>query len=201
MLSLVGSGGTAAEAVSAANRLRPGVVLLDLAVPDSIAAVRAIRSCAPETRLVALAVEDNQSVREVVIAAAQAGVAGFIDAGHSVQDVVAAISSVVRGEAPCPPRVAAWLLHHVQGVGAPAGPVRGELPDSLTVREREVLFLIAEGLSNRQIGERLVIGQATVKSHVRAVLRKLGVPRREAAVRMLRTPGAEGAGHRAALPG
>jgi DNA-binding NarL/FixJ family response regulator len=200
-LSLVGSGGTAAEAVAAANRLRPSVVLLDLAVPDSIAAVRAIRADTPDTRLIAFGVEDTQPSREVVIAAAQAGVAGFIDARHSLEDMVAAISAVVRGEAPCTPRIAAWLLHHVQGAAGPSGPVREELPDSLTAREREVLFLIAEGLSNRQIGERLIIGQATVKSHVRAVLHKLGVPRREAAVRMLRTPVPERAGHRASLPG
>ncbi|MET8412307.1 response regulator transcription factor [Streptomyces sp. NPDC005195] len=194
-LLLVGSGGTAAEAVSAANRLRPSVLLLDLAVPDSVAAVRSIRSGTPDTRLLAFGVEDTRPTREVIIAAAQAGVAGFIDAGHSLQDMVAAITGVVRGEAPCPPRIAAWLLRHVQGAGTPPGPVRGELPASLTAREREVLFLIAEGLSNQQISERLVIGRATVKSHVHAVLRKLGVTHREAAVRVLRSPGgAEGAG-------
>ncbi|MER6784309.1 response regulator transcription factor [Streptomyces sp. NPDC000658] len=135
-----------------------------------------------------MGVEDTQPAREVVIAVAQAGVAGFIDAGCSLQDVVAAITGVVRGEAPCPPRIAAWLLRHVQSTGTPTGP-RGELPACLTAREREVLFLIAEGLSNQQISERLVIGRATVKSHVQAVLRKLGAPHREAAVRVLRSSG------------
>ncbi|MEU0938152.1 MULTISPECIES: response regulator transcription factor [unclassified Embleya] len=183
-LRLVGSGGSASEAVAGARRLRPSVLLLDLATPDSIAAIRAIRHGSPETRLIALGVDE---ARDDVITAAEAGVAGFIGLEYSVLETAAAIVGVVRGEASCSPRIAALLLQRVQSpaIGAQRGVPA--LPETLTAREREILFLMAEGMSNHEIARQLSIGLSTVKTHVHAVLRKLGVPHREAAAMLLRS--------------
>lgn len=183
-LRLVGSGGSAAEAVSGARRLRPSVLLLDLATPDSLPAIRAIRRGSPETRLIALGVDET---RDDVITVAEAGVAGFIGLEYSVPETAAAIVGAVRGEASCSPRIAALLLQRVQSptIGAQRGV--SALPQTLTGREREILFLMAEGMSNHAIARQLSIGVSTVKTHVHAVLRKLGVPHREAAATLLRS--------------
>ncbi|MGW1997811.1 LuxR C-terminal-related transcriptional regulator [Embleya sp. NPDC001921] len=196
-LRLVGSGGSAAEAVSGALRLRPSVLLLDLATPDSIPAIRAIRCGSPETRLIALGVDES---RDDVITAAEAGVAGFIGREYSVLETAAAIVGAVRGEASCSPRIAALLLQRVQSPAAGARRAVSALPETLTTREREILFLMAEGMSNHAIARQLSIGLSTVKTHVHAVLRKLDVPHREAAATLLRSVPADRPADRPAGP-
>ncbi|OPC78292.1 hypothetical protein B4N89_39665 [Embleya scabrispora] len=187
-LRLVGSGGSASEAVAGARRLRPSVLLLDLSTPDSIPAIRAIRRGTPETRLIAMGVDES---RDDVITAAEAGVAGFIGREYSLSQTAAAIIGVVRGEASCSPRIAALLLQRVQSPTVAAQRMSA-LPETLTAREREILFLIAEGRTNHEIARDLSIGLSTVKTHVHAVLRKLRVPHREAAAGLLRaTPAGE----------
>ncbi|WP_439680318.1 LuxR C-terminal-related transcriptional regulator [Embleya sp. MST-111070] len=188
-LRLVGSGGSASEAVAGARRLRPSVLLLDLSTPDSIPAIRAIRRGTPQTRLIALGVDET---RDDVITAAEAGVAGFIGREYSLPQTAAAIIGVVRGEASCSPRIAALLLQRVQSPTVAAQRTVSALPETLTAREREILFLIAEGRTNHEIARGLSIGLSTVKTHVHAVLRKLRVPHREAAAGLLRaTPAGE----------
>ena len=185
-LHLVGSGGSASEAVSGVCRLRPSVLLLDLATPDSIPAIRAVRRASPTTRLIALGVDES---RDDVITAAEAGVAGFIGVEYSLSEAAAAIVGAARGEASCSPRIAALLLQRMQAPSVGLQRQVSAVSESLTIREREVLFLLAEGMTNHEIADRLVIGLSTVKTHVHAVLRKLGVTRREAATRLLRSGG------------
>jgi two-component system, NarL family, nitrate/nitrite response regulator NarL len=119
-----------------------------------------------------------------ILAFAEAGIAGFVTLEASVAELVEAIESVARGEALCSPSVAAALLRrlaslaHSRTSADPTGP--------LTAREREILALIDEGLSNKQIAQRLRIELPTVKNHVHHILVKLGADRRAEAAALVR---------------
>ena len=111
-----------------------------------------------------------------ILAVAEAGIAGFVTSDASVAELVAAIESVARGEALCTPSVTAALMRRLASLArswAEADPI-----EPLTAREREILELIDEGLSNKQIAQRLRIELPTVKNHVHRILGKLGVHRR-----------------------
>jgi len=156
----------------------PDVALIDGAMRTSVAAVRSVRERWPACRVIVLSVSD---VEGDVLRFAEAGVAGYLPSDGCRGDLIAAIESVERGEAACSPRVAAALLRRVAGL-ASAPPA----PDAhLTAREAEILRLIDEGLSNKDIATRLYIGVPTVKTHVHNILRKLGATRRgQAAARV-----------------
>ena len=160
--------------------LRPDVVLLDSALPNSLESVRAIRRQAGEVKVVALGLPEFDGA---IIQCAEAGVAGYVTREGSRAELVATIRSVARGEALCSPRVAASLLQHVAALAAERP---REPPHGLTARELQIVELIDEGLSNKQIAGRLYIEVPTVKSHVHSILEKLGVRRRGEAVARLR---------------
>lgn len=159
----------------------PDVVLLDIARPDGVSAVRAIRDEFPEARVVALAV---RQVDEDIVGWAEAGVAGLVPLEASLDDLAATVESVVRGETLVPARTAAVLLERVAEL-ARAGAATAELT-VLTPREREIAALIDEGLSNKEIAARLHIELPTVKNHVHHILGKLQVRRRSEAAAALR---------------
>jgi DNA-binding NarL/FixJ family response regulator len=173
--------GTAAgvdECLDAVRTLRPDVVLLDLTTADALAAVRAVAGS--ETRLIALGVREVESD---VVEAAEAGVSGYVGRDASLQELVDAVECTARGESPCPPQIAALLIGRI------AAAARGPAPDlasKLTPREAEIVELIDEGLSNKQIAGRLSIEPATVKNHVHNILEKLDVTRRGEAAAALR---------------
>jgi len=147
--------------------LRPDIVLLDMTVAEGADAIREIVAGAQGARVVALAVPESE--REVV-AYAEAGVSGYVTREQSVPDLVAAIESTARGHVACSPRVAAALLHRVTAMSnASAADPR------LTRRETEIASLLDEGLSNKEIAQRLCIERATVKNHVHNILEKLEV--------------------------
>jgi DNA-binding NarL/FixJ family response regulator len=179
-LRLVGVAGSAEQAVSSIERFQPDVLLLDLRMSDALAALRSFRARVPATRTIVLAFGGSEAD---VLATAAAGTSGYIGLDQPLRDVPIAIRSVMRGEAPCDGRVAAALLRNaaVAGARSEAAPLR-----DLTHRERRILELVARGLSNKEIAAELVIGVATVKSHVHAILRKLDVTRRGAAADVLR---------------
>ena len=182
-LSVVGTAADRAEALRGARELGPDVVLLDIAMPESLAAVRDLAALAPAPRVVALAVPE---VERDVIACAEAGVAGFVQREGSLADLVAAVESAACGELVISPRMAASLLRRVSALAADraAAPAHAEL----TGREGEIVRLIDQGLSNKQIAARLCIEVATVKNHVHNILEKLGIHRRaEVAVRLRAT--------------
>jgi DNA-binding NarL/FixJ family response regulator len=116
---------------------------------------------------------------------AEAGIAGYVTRTASSADLVTAIESADRGEAVCSPRAAAALLDHVANLAADAAEPDG----ALTARELEILALIDEGLSNKEIAGRLFISVPTVKSHVHNILRKLGASRRGQAAARVRAGG------------
>ncbi len=177
---------TAADAPAAVLSLRscpPDVVLLNLASMDGLATVAALRTAAPTVPVVALAVTDTD---DEIVAHAEAGVTGFVPRHGTLEDLKLTIASVVRGEAVCPPRIAGALLRRVCTLAAR----RCGSADTthLTPREREVLVLIEQGLSNKEIALRLNIEVRTVKNHVHNLLEKLQVRRRgEAAARLRST--------------
>ena len=137
--------------------------------------------------VVALGVPDDE---EDVVALAEAGVLGFVERGSTVDEVVAGVESAARGEPSCPPRVAAALLNRL----ALLAQRRAEpLESALTARERQVVELIDDGLSNKEIAQRLCIEVATVKNHVHNILEKLQVTRRGEAAARLRLVERDGA--------
>src|SRR5262245_26085623 len=167
------------EAVRALREHEPDVVLIDMAIPDNTWVVRALVAAVPGTRVVALAVPE---VEREVLACAEAGVAGYVTRDGSLEDVVAAVESAARGELLCSPRMAATLFQRVATLALERSPE--SIESRLTTRELEILDLIDQGLSNKEIARRLTIELSTVKNHVHNILEKLNVSRRsEAAAR------------------
>ncbi len=159
------------------DRTRPGAPV-DVIVATSAAAVADAVERASVPIVLLGAPEDD----DAVIALAELGVIGFVEREASLDELVVSVVSAARGEAILPGRIATTLLRHLSAMAA-----RDRSPDlaSLTIRERQVLQLIAEGLSNKQIARRLGIEFATVKNHVHNILEKLEVSRRsEAAARL-----------------
>ena len=172
---------SAAEALRAVAESRPAVALVDMATADALATIRALVLAAPELKVVALAVPETEGE---VIACAEAGISGLVSRDASLDDLIEAIDSVSRGEMVCSPRVAARLLRRVRTLAAE----RADEPRDphLTAREMQILRLIEEGLSNKEIAQRLCIEVPTVKHHVHNLLEKLGVRRRGEAVARIR---------------
>jgi DNA-binding NarL/FixJ family response regulator len=182
-IELVATASDGEEAVALAAEHRPDVVLMDLRMPrvDGIEAIARLRDTQPDVRAIALTTfADDESV----LGALRAGARGFITKDASSDDIHTAIISVAAGEAALDPAV----QHHVVAALSGGQQMRAtedgaaELPDDLTPREAEVLALIAEGLSNAEIAERLVVSTTTVKSHINHLFAKAGVRDRAQAV-------------------
>lgn len=170
---VVGTASDRAACLASVRALRPQVVLFDLAMAGAAEALPETAAAASGTRVVVLGVREVESE---VIACAEAGVSGYVTREASLEELVSVVESVARGEMLCSPRIAALLNRRVAAV---AGARRGRLPTTrLTPREAEVVDLIADGLSNKQIARRLSIELATVKNHVHSILEKLEVERR-----------------------
>jgi DNA-binding NarL/FixJ family response regulator len=150
------------------------VVLVDASQQRGAEAARRIVTWA-KAPIVALAVPEDEAA---VIALAEVGVLGFLEADADLDDLVAGIANAARNLATLPPRVATAVLGHVRGRAKPYG----DDSEPLTVRERQVVDLIAEGLTNKEIAGRLQIEVATVKNHVHNILGKLEVSRRSEVV-------------------
>jgi len=166
------------EAVEAARRTSPDVVLLDVRMPelDGIEAAARILAERPNARVLILTTFD---LDEYVARALRAGASGFLLKDVRPTQLVDAIRVVAAGDALLAPTVTRRLLDRfAQSFDSSPPPVLEHLTD----REREILKLVAEGLSNAEIADRLVLGESTVKTHVSAVLRKLGLRDRVQAV-------------------
>jgi DNA-binding NarL/FixJ family response regulator len=196
--SVVGVAGDRTELMRRVREERPEIVVIDVAMAESLEAVRELARESPESRVVALTVPE---LEQAVIACAEAGIAGYVLRDGSLDDLVRAIESAARGELIVSPRMAGGLLRHVRTLAAD----RVEPPplEELTVREREIVTLIDQGLSNKQIAGRLNIELATVKNHVHRILEKLRVHRRgEIASRVGRSvrPGSQAEGWSSRAP-
>ena len=177
--------GTATDAVETMRLVRecePEVLLLDMAMPAGLSLLRVIAADYPDVRVLALAIEETE---DLVIACAEAGVAGYVPRDARVVDVAAIARDAALGQAACSPRIAARLLHRVAvlAAGRPEEPA----DSGLTRRETEILGLIDDGMSNKQIAHKLCIEVATVKNHVHNILAKLQVSRRSEAAAVVRS--------------
>jgi two-component system nitrate/nitrite response regulator NarL len=161
--------------------LDPDVLLLDIGSSGALAACPFFRQTLPQVRIVAIAVAD---VEQDVIAYAQAGISGFVPREGTAQDVIAAVQSALRGELVCSPRMTALLLNSIAALSGKKS-TSTEIA-MLTEREQEIVSLVGDGLSNKEIARALRIQNATVKNHVHNILGKLRVRRRGEAAAQLR---------------
>lgn len=172
-IEVVGEAGTAAAALARIPALKPDVAVLDARLPDGsgIEVCRQIRSSHPEIHAIILTSFDDD---EALFAAIMAGAAGYVLKQVTGQDLIAAVHHVALGGSLLDPSVTAKVMERLRE-GAPGEP---EELKSLTAQERRILELVAEGLTNRQIGERLFLAEKTVKNYMSNVLSKLGLERR-----------------------
>jgi DNA-binding NarL/FixJ family response regulator len=181
-LAVVGEAGDGEEAIERVRELRPDVVLMDIRMPtmDGVEATAKLTSGAiePAPRVLVLTTFD---LDEYVFGALRAGAAGFLLKDAPRERLIEAIRVVHSGEALLSPSITRRLIEDFAARSDPIEPAAAVLAE-LTPREREVLGLVAHGLSNAEIATRLVVTEATVKSHVGAVLLKLGLRDRVQAV-------------------
>ena len=171
-ITVVGEAGTAAEALSRIPAAQPQVAILDARLPDGsgIDVCRDIRSALPSVRCLILTSYDDD---EALFAAVMAGAAGYLLKEIRGNGLVDAVRQVAGGKSLLDPAVTERLLTRLRD-----GTPQDARLASLSEREREILNLITDGLTNRQIGERLFLAEKTVKNHVSGLLSKLGMERR-----------------------
>jgi DNA-binding NarL/FixJ family response regulator len=181
-LDVAGSATDAVETMRLLRECKPDVLLLDMAMPAGLSLLPVIAAEHAHVRVLALAIEETE---DLVIACAEAGVAGYVPRDARVAEVATIARDAAAGHAACSPRIVARLLHRVATLSAarPEEPTDG----GLTRREAEILGLIDDGMSNKQIARELCIEVATVKNHVHNILGKLQVSRRSEAAAVVRS--------------
>ncbi|HET7533649.1 MAG TPA: response regulator transcription factor [Nocardioidaceae bacterium] len=171
-IEVVGESGSVKEAIARIPALRPDVAVLDGRLPDGsgIDVCREVRSIDPNIKALILTSYDDD---EALFAAILAGAAGYVLKQITGSDLIDGVRRVAAGQSLLDPTLTARVLERVR-----KGPEVNEELAALTEQERKILALIAEGLTNRQIGERLFLAEKTVKNYVSSILAKLGLERR-----------------------
>ncbi|MFL5995708.1 MAG: response regulator [Streptomyces sp.] len=180
-LTVVGEAGDGETAVAQALALRPDLVLMAVRLPglDGISATAQVRAALPQTRVLAITTCDRD---EYAYAALRAGAGGFLVKDTPTAEMLVAIRGVLRGDTMIAPSVTRRLIDRF--VTGALAPLTDKRLDVLTDREREVLALVARGLNNAEIAEKLFLGETTVKTHVARILTKLRIRGRIEAVVM-----------------
>jgi DNA-binding NarL/FixJ family response regulator len=180
-LEIVGEATNGREALELCRRYAPDLALLDMRMPemDGLAATRAIKQECPRTAVIIVTMHENP---DYLFEALKAGAAGYLLKDASQREVVTAVRRVLRGESLLNQDLATQLLRRLAGEASGSAVLRP--PERLTPREHEVLRLLAQGQTNREIAKSLVVSVGTVKVHVEHIIAKLGVSdRTQAAVR------------------
>ncbi|MBX9392416.1 response regulator transcription factor [Streptomyces sp. TRM72054] len=174
-ITVVGEAATAEQALVRVPALRPQVAVLDVRLPngDGVSVCRELRSRMPDLACLMLTSFDDE---EALLDSIMAGASGYVLKQIQGSDLVSAVRTVARGQSLLDPSATTRLMARLRG-GQQPEPEPDVLP-GLTDREREILALIGEGLTNRQIGQRLYLAEKTVKNHISRMLAKLGVERR-----------------------
>ncbi len=173
------------QAVSLAEAVRPDVILMDIAMPgaNGLEATRTIKARWPETHVLALTMHRSD---EYFFEMLKAGASGYVLKGADTNDLIGAIRTVARGEVFLYPTMARQLLqeylHRLNEPGAAGQP-------ALTLREKEILHLLAEGYSSKEIAERLVVSSSTIHSHRSNLMRKLNLSSRHELIQYARQRG------------
>lgn len=174
---VVGTATSVQDALRAVSDLRPDIILLDVTAARRLAEVQRLAGAAAGARIIALGITETP---HRVVACAEAGIVAYVARDATFDELLTTLRQVQAGEASCSPRIAAALFRRLaERVGTASA------ASALTPREREILTLIDQGLSNKEIARRLYIELPTVKNHVHHILAKLHVHRRgEAAARV-----------------
>jgi DNA-binding NarL/FixJ family response regulator len=178
-IRIVAQAGNGNEAISLAKQHQPDVILMDIQMPhhDGVAATQAIRSALPQTQVIMLTTFADD---EYLFAALRAGACGYLLKDIPSEQLADAVRAAHRGESPITPTMARKLVNRVNQ--QPRALAASPLIEPLSDREIEVLNLIAQGLSNKEIAEQLVIAEGTAKNHVSNILSKLDAKDRAHAV-------------------
>ncbi|TYB45053.1 response regulator transcription factor [Actinomadura chibensis] len=171
-IDIVGEAGTAAEAIARIPAARPDVAVLDVRLPDGdgVTVCREVRSQMPDLACLMLTSFDDE---DALFEAVMAGAAGYVLKQIHGSDLVGAVRTVATGQSLLDPRSTARMLERIRTRQDKNDPLKG-----LTEQERHILELIGEGLTNRQIGERLFLAEKTVKNYISNIFAKLGMSRR-----------------------
>jgi DNA-binding NarL/FixJ family response regulator len=178
-IDVVGEAGDGREAIDRIRQLRPDLVLMDIRMPglDGISATREVLATSAEVKVVVLTTFEED---DYIFDALSAGASGFLLKRTRPEELIAAIHTVAEGDSLLSPSVTRRVVDRMASQPAPVRATRRL--DELTPREREVLELVARGLSNREIAEQFVIEESTVKTHVKRILMKLRLRDRVQAV-------------------
>jgi DNA-binding NarL/FixJ family response regulator len=179
-IQIVGEASTGREALSHAQRLSPDVVLMDIRMPDldGIAATRELSRSSPHVKVLILTTFEED---DYIFGALRAGASGFLLKRTRPEELIAAVHTVAAGDSLLSPSVTRRVIDRLAKQPTPDLSGNDKIGD-LTAREREVLGLIARGLSNREIAAELVVEESTVRTHVKRILMKLGLRDRVQAV-------------------
>jgi DNA-binding NarL/FixJ family response regulator len=179
-IDVVGEAGDGRGAITRTRELRPDVVLMDVRMPnlDGIAATRDVLAVSPELKVIILTTFEQD---DYIFGALRAGASGFLLKRTRPEHLIAGIHTVAAGDSLLSPSVTRKVIDRMAGQPAPDASSSDRLTE-LTPREREVLELVARGLSNGEIAQAFVIEESTVKTHVKRILRKLHVRDRVQAV-------------------
>lgn len=171
-IKVIGEAGTASSALARIPALRPDVAVLDVRLPDGdgVTVCREIRSKMPEVACLMLtSFADDDALMDAVMA----GAAGYVLKQIRGTDLVGAVRTIASGQSMLDPRAASQLMARLRGASGKQDPLA-----ALTPQERRILQLIGDGLTNRQIGEKMFLAEKTVKNYISALFAKLGMERR-----------------------